>query len=69
MMEDHTQMGRKGRDMVLPEAPWPPSMETQNRKGFHKYSFSQRSEGFMPHARHPNPWDLHQRDVPPKSLA
>lgn len=33
-----------------------------------KYFF-QRSEGLVPNIRQPMPWDLHQRNEPPKCLA
>ena len=31
--------------------------------------FSQRSKGFVPHTRHPSPWDLYQKEKAPKHLA
>lgn len=33
------------------------------------WSFFLKSEGFVPHIRPPNPWDLHKRDKSPKCLA
>ena len=32
-------------------------------------SFSLRNKEFMPHPRHPKPWDLRWRDEPSKCLA
>ena len=39
-----------------------------NREGSHRSEVSLRSERFMPHIKHSNPKDLHQRDKTPKTL-
>lgn len=53
--------------MVLPKTP-PESSEPQLGEILQNWGFSLGSEGFMLHIRHPNSWDLHQRDEAPECL-
>jgi len=55
-------MGRRGRDLAKKSIL---SVATIGRG----LTMELLCEGFLPHIRHPNPWDLHWRDEPPKHLA
>lgn len=56
-------MGKSERDPHL--KPHPTYGNPQSGGVSQIQSFSLRIEGFMPHIRPPDPWDLRRRDEPP----
>ena len=65
--EVHTEMGKRGRDTVSPKTPplvWRPTIGRDLKD---TELFPEEQE-FVPYIRHPNPWDLHWWDEPPKHL-
>ena len=58
-------MGRRGRGLISPKTP-PLGQRPTLRSDLANTEHLLRNKGSIPHIRHPNPWDLHQRDEPQK---